>query len=77
MHRFNITIPEDVDINKSLSQVKNNCDSFNGNEESGSFSKSGVRGTYDISGNTVRITLTDKPFLASWDYVESKIRSYF
>ena len=48
-----------------------------GDAASGSFSGKGVEGRYKIEGETVKITITDKPGLASWSTVESKVKEFF
>jgi len=55
---------------------ENNAD-FEGDTNSGNFSGKGVEGSYEIEGNTVHITVTDKPSLASWSKVESKLEEFF
>jgi hypothetical protein len=55
---------------------ENNAD-FEGDTNSGSFSGKGVEGSYEIEGNTVHVTVTDKPSLASWSKVESKLGEFF
>lgn len=51
--------------------------SFQGDEASGGFRGSGVVGEYRIEGGQVTITITSKPFYASWSLVESRVRSFF
>ena len=55
---------------------ENNAD-FKGDTSSGSFSGKGVEGSYEIEVNTVHVTVTDKPSLASWSKVESKLEEFF
>ena len=50
---------------------------FRGDTTSGSFSGKGVKGRYKIEGGTVKVTITDKPTLASWSKVESKVKEFF
>ncbi len=50
---------------------------FQGDTSSGSFTASGVEGSYQIDADTITITVTDKPFLAPWALVESKVRGFF
>jgi hypothetical protein len=50
---------------------------FRGDTTSGSFSGKGVKGRYKIEGGTVKVTITDKPSLASWSTVESKVKEFF
>ena len=48
---------------------------FEGSIEGGSFSGKGFVGSYAIADSTLTITVTDKPFIAPWGLVESKLRS--
>lgn len=77
MHRFSVKIPHNWDIRKTLQKVAKNCDTFAGNEEKGTFSKSGVKGEYYITGYICCIHITDKPWLSSFQNVENRIRSFF
>jgi hypothetical protein len=45
--------------------------------DSGSFFGKGVKGRYKIEGGSVKVTITDKPSLASWSTVESKVKEFF
>lgn len=45
--------------------------------ESGRFSISGVEGRYSFSDGVLTINVTDKPFLATWGMIESKINQFF
>src|SRR5919205_1003132 len=57
--------------------AKANGATFRGDTTSGSFSGKGVKGRYKIEGGTVKVTITDKPALASWSTVESKVKEFF
>ena len=57
--------------------AKENDATFKGDTNSGSFSGKGVEGSYEIEGNTVKVTVTNKPMLASWSKVESKMEEFF
>ena len=57
--------------------AKENGATFRGDTTSGSFSGKGVKGRYKIEGGTVKVTITDKPALASWSTVESKVKEFF
>lgn len=77
MHQFVIQMEpfSSSELNSMLCNVRDNCDYFYGDLDEGSFSKSGVEGTYEIFSYGAKITLTEKPFLASWSMIEEKIRS--
>jgi hypothetical protein len=57
--------------------AKENNATLRGDAASGSFSGKGVEGRYKIEGGTVKVTITDKPSLASWSTVESKVKEFF
>ncbi|GHO49121.1 hypothetical protein [Ktedonospora formicarum] len=48
-----------------------------GDEKSGTFSGKGVEGRYDVSGQTVHVTITKKPVIVSDSAVESRLREFF
>jgi hypothetical protein len=64
-------------VSEAKKVAKENDASFSGDANSGSFSGKGVKGRYKIEGGTVKITITDKPTLASWSKVESKVKEFF
>ncbi len=35
-----------------------------------------ITGTYSISGGMATVTITNKPFIVSWGYVESQLRAF-
>jgi hypothetical protein len=76
---FRVNTQKDPDtLVSEARQVANENDAtFKGNTSSGSFSGQGVEGNYEINGQTVEVTITDKPSLAPWSKVESKIREFF
>ncbi len=47
---------------------------FRGNETSGSFAASGVKGAYRMEGKALTVTITEKPFYAPWHLVESELK---
>ena len=76
-HKFTVTIPEGMTPASIIAAVKKEVKGFSGNEKSGSFNGSGVVGSYECDGTEIDITLTAKPFMVSWNYVEKEIRGYF
>jgi hypothetical protein len=48
---------------------------LNGDSTMASFSGL-VTGSYSRSGHTVTVTITDKPFYASWSRIESMLREF-
>ena len=43
----------------------------------GSFEVSGVEGRLSYDGSTLTVLITDKPWLASWEMIESELRKFF
>ena len=64
-------------VSEAKKVAKENDATFKGDNTSGSFSGKGVEGRYKIEGGAVKVTLTDKPTLASWSTVESKVKEFF
>jgi hypothetical protein len=64
-------------VSEAKKVAKENNATFRGDATSGSFSGRGVEGRYKIEGGTVKVTITDKPALASWSTVESKVKEFF
>ena len=64
-------------VSEARRVAKENGATFKGDTTSGSFSGKGVKGIYKIEGGTVKVTITDKPTLASWSTVESKVKEFF
>jgi hypothetical protein len=64
-------------VSEAKKVAKENDAIFKGDTMSGSFSGKGVEGRYKIEGGAVKVTLTDKPSLASWSTVESKVKEFF
>ncbi len=64
-------------VSEAKKVAKENNATFRGDNTSGSFSGKGVKGRYKIEGGNVKVTITDKPTLASWSKVESKVKEFF
>ena len=64
-------------VEEARKVAEENKATFEGDTNSGSFSGRGVEGRYELEGNTVHVTVTDKPKLASWSKVESKVTEFF
>ena len=50
---------------------------FNGDSLFGNFRGHGVAGEYKIEGETMHITISEKPFIAPWPMVESTVKAFF
>ena len=64
-------------VSEAKQVAEENDATFEGDTSSGSFSVKGVEGNYEIQGQTVEVTITDKPTLAPWSKVESKVKEFF
>ena len=76
---FRVQTQKDPDtlVKEARQVAKENDTTFEGDISSGSFSGKGVEGNYQIEGQTVEVTITDKPTLAPWSKVESKVKEFF
>src|SRR5215216_7553574 len=64
-------------VEEARKAAEENNATFEGNTNSGSFSGKGVEGSYEVEGSTVHVTVTDKPRLAPWSKVKSKLEEFF
>ena len=64
-------------VQEARTVAEENNATFSGDANSGTFSGRGVEGSYEVEGSTVRVTVTDKPKLAPWSKVESKLQEFF
>ncbi len=76
---FSVNVTEDPNtlVTRAEKVATENGAAFRGDTTSGSFSGRGVRGTYQIQGRTVTVTITDKPLFVPWGVVESMVRGFF
>jgi hypothetical protein len=76
---FNVNTQKNPDtlVSEAKQVAKENDATFEGDTSSGRFSGKGVEGSYQIEGQTVEVTITDKPTLAPWSKVESKVKEFF
>lgn len=70
------TNPDDI-IEKAARIASQKGAVFKGNASSGRFEGHGVSGEYEVEGDTMRVTINQKPFIAPWSLVESKVKSFF
>jgi len=49
---------------------------FVGDIGGGRFSGRGLTGTYSISGSRIAVTITAKPFIVSWAYIDTQLRAF-
>ena len=76
---FRVETQKDPDtlVKEARQVAKENDATLEGDSSSGRFSGKGVEGNYEIEGQTVEVTITEKPTLAPWSKVESKVREFF
>jgi hypothetical protein len=76
---FSVKTQKDPDtlVKEARQVAKENDATLEGDSSSGRFSGKGVEGNYEIEGQTVEVTITEKPTLAPWSKVESKVREFF
>ena len=80
-HSFCVTIPEHLDIPTGVNMVREGIQKEGGtyhfDGKLGKFAVKGVAGTFSVIGRVVEITLTKKPFIVSFAFVERAVRGYF
>jgi hypothetical protein len=64
-------------VEKAKKVAAENNATFAGDAQAGSFSGSGVEGSYAINGDIIAVTIATKPFYAPWSVVESRVREFF
>jgi hypothetical protein len=69
-------------LDRVRANITNSGGNFNGDTQSGQFSgevpmMGGFEGQYQVNGETITITITEKPFLIPCTLIESKIREFF
>lgn len=70
-YQFNTT---EEKVNEGIGLVKQNGGVF---YKDGTFEISGVEGKTHFSNNVLTVLITNKPFLASWGMIETKLKSFF
>jgi hypothetical protein len=73
----NTTKNPDTLVSEAKQVAEENDATFKGDTNSGSFSGNGVEGNYEIEGQMVEVTITNKPTLAPWSTVESRVKEFF
>ena len=67
----------DTLVSEARQVAEENDATLKGDRNSGSFSGNGVEGSYDVEGEDLTVTITDKPTLAPRYTVESRVRAFF
>lgn len=79
--KINVTIKQDVEslVNKISNYVQKEGGTFNGDTQKGSISLNSaigaVKGKYVVTGNECVLEITDKPFMTTQGFIESRIRA--
>ena len=76
---FQFPLSTDVDtvITKAKQHAKDIKANFEGDTHKGTFSGSGVKGGYVISGDNIEVTIHKKPLIAPWSMVENSLKDFF
>jgi hypothetical protein len=79
-HTFTVPLkgrsPSDLVAKAKEAAVESGAE-FAGDERTGTFSGNGVVAKYEMRSEEVLITLTSKPLIAPWSFVETRIREFF
>ena len=83
-HKFSVELPSSLkSLTEGVEKVRKGVQEgggiyhFDGKTNTGTFNLKGVVGSFKVVGKLVHITLTRKPFLVTYGYVEDIIRGYF
>ena len=83
-HKFSVELPSSLkSLTEGVEKVRKGVQEgggiyhFDDKTNAGIFTVKGVAGSFTVIGNLVHITLTRKPFLVTYGYVEDIIRGYF
>lgn len=83
-HPFNVLVTTDLAavLDRVRSQITGGGGQFDGDQQSGTFSgevpvMGGFEGQYEVSGDQITITITEKPFLIPCSVIETRIREFF
>ena len=61
---------------KALQAAETQGYTFVGDAVTGEISGSGIKGRYKFVGNSLIVTITEKPTLLSWDALERRLQSF-
>ncbi len=79
-HTFSVSTDKDPQTlaEEAKKVAEENGATFRGDENSGSFSGSGLEGSDDVEDSTtVHVTVTEKPSFVPWSTVESQVEEFF
>lgn len=74
--RIIMTVPIEALLLKSKESAEQNAVMFTGDTTSGSFQGRNFAGEYRTEGETLFITLSQKPFFIPWSVAEAKVREF-
>lgn len=74
-------IPFSGEATPLLDRAKSAADkagaTLTGDEHNGDFSGKGIEGHYEVSGDTIHVTITKKPLVFPDSKIESELRKFF
>jgi len=77
---FNFSFAKPQNIREAVQAaqtgIKNKGGAFNGNEQQGSFSASGISGQYKVS-DMVNVTISEKPIVVPNSLIENEVKNFF
>ena len=76
---FSVSLRENpaVVLERAHQIAKNANATLQGNLSTGIFLGAGIEGSYRIADDTIHITITAKPFITPWFFVEQEVRKFF
>lgn len=78
MFKFKIKVANpQASFEKAKSAIKNAGANMSGDQKSGSFSGSGLEGSYAFNAGELEITIDKKPFLVPESIIKNKVAEFF
>jgi hypothetical protein len=78
MFQFSIPIKNQQEsFEKAKSAIKNAGASLSGDANAGSFSGSGLEGSYAFANGNLNIVINKKPFIVPESVIKSKVKEFF
>lgn len=68
--------PEQL-IQQAKAAADKNGVNMQGDADSGCFSGMGVEGEYSVEGQTLTVTISKKPLIMPWAFIEKSVRDFF
>jgi hypothetical protein len=78
-YKFEMILEDDLEgrVAEAKRLIEENGGNMSGDSKTGTFSISGVEGSYHSTGTQVTITIKKKPMLVTHGFIEKKVRQYF